>query len=267
MCPSNQEEAIPGERPLMRPYYSHNGIEIFHCDCREILKRLPNVDLLLTDPPYGVTQNAWDDTAAVFAVFDALNVPTVCTAQNPFTSELVCQYRKRFKWSDVWEKTQAVGFLNVSVMPMRKHEDILVFCEGRMPYTPQITDRPEENIRPHLNTAASSNYGSFKNERERTIPLDKTYPKSIVKFANSQDGDHPTQKPLELFNYLLLTYSFHGNTILDPFMGSGTTLVAAKNLGRKAIGIEIEEQYCEIAAKRLSQEVFEFAELRAGSES
>lgn len=241
-----------------RPYYEHNGITIYHGDCREILPMLPKVDLLLTDPPYGVTQNEWDKTDAVFAVFDALNVPTVCTSQNPFSAELIVKYRKRFKWSDVWEKTQAVGFLNCSIMPMRKHEDILVFCDGRMPYNPQLRDRPKENIRPHLDTAASSNYGKFNAERERTIPLDKNYPQSIVEFANSQDGDHPTQKPIELFRYLVLTYSRAGETILDPFCGSGTTLVAAKNLGRQAIGIEIEERYCEIAAKRLSQEVFQF---------
>jgi len=226
---------------------------LYRGDCLEVLPTLGKVDAVVTDPPYGVTQNEWDKTEAVYTVFDWAECPLVCTAQNPFTSELVCRYRKRFKWSDVWEKTQATGFLNVKVMPMRRHEDILVFCTGRMPYTPQITDRPPENIRPHLDTAGSSNYGSFSNERTRTIPLNKTYPQSIAKFANSQDGDHPTQKPVSLFTYLVASYSLEGQSILDPFMGSGTTGVACVKLGRKFIGVEIEPKYFDIACKRIER--------------
>ena len=246
----------------MQPYYSHAGITIYHGDCREILPTLPKCDLLLTDPPYGVTQNAWDSTEAVLEVFDATACPIVCTSQNPFTAELICRYRKRFKWSDVWEKTQATGFLNAKVMPLRKHEDVLVFCDGRMQYTPQIGTKPKENIRPHGNGSTSSNWGDFRAGADftepRSIAQDECYPTSIVRFPNCQERDHPTQKPVELFGYLVRTYSLEDWTILDPFMGSGTTLVAAKNLGRKATGIEIEERYCEIAAKRLSQEVFDF---------
>jgi site-specific DNA-methyltransferase (adenine-specific) len=256
-------EAAPGTKNTsrkgnMEPYYSHAGITIYNCDCREILPNLPKADLLLTDPPYGITQNAWDVTGAVLEVFDATIFPIVCTSQNPFTAELICRYRKRFKWSDVWEKTQSTGFLNCKVMPLRQHEDILVFCDGRMPYFPQITARIAENIRPHLDTVETGSYGKYNAKRERTIEIDETYPRSVVKFPNSQDGLHPTGKPLSLFAYLVRSYSSPDQTILDPFMGSGTTLVAAKNLGRKAVGIEIEEKYCETAAKRLSQEVFDF---------
>ena len=245
----------------IKPYYGpHAGITIYHGDCREILPTLPKCDLLLTDPPYGITQNVWDNTEAVFEVFDSTICPIVCTAQNPFTAYLICRYSFRFKWADVWEKTQAVGFLNAKVMPLRKHEDIVVLCTGRMQYTPQITRKPSENVRPHGDTAQSSNYGSFNEKRTRTIGLEETYPQSIVRFPNCQEGDHPTQKPVALFGYLVSTYTLPDWTIFDPFMGSGTTLVAAKNLGRTAIGIEIEEKYCEIAAKRLSQEVFDFSE-------
>ena len=187
--------------------------------------------------------------------FSNIEGPLVCTSQNPFSAELICKFRKRFKWSDVWEKTQAVGFLNAKVMPLRKHEDILVFCKGRMPYNPQIQKKAAENIRPHGDSAMSSNYGKFNEKRTRTIGQDQTYPQSIVRFANSQDGEHPTQKPVQMFRHLVLTYSNAGDLILDPFMGSGTTLRAAKDLGRKAIGIELEEKYCEIAARRLRQEV------------
>jgi len=239
----------------MKPYYQDNSCTIYHGDSREILPQLEPVDLVLTDPPYGVTRNKWDNTGPVFEVFDQISSPIVCTAQNPFTSALVTRYLARFKWSDVWLKSQAVGFLNCKVMPMRQHEDILIFSAGKITYNPQLKDKPKENIRPHGNTAASSSYGKFENERERSIPLDKTYPTSLVKVSNSQEGLHPTEKPIKLFRYLTASYTNRRQSILDPFMGSGTTLLAAKDLGRKAIGIELEEKYCEIAAKRLAQEV------------
>lgn len=242
----------------MQPYYQDDYATIYHGDCRWILPQIEKVDLVLTDPPYGVTQNKWDVTDAVFDVFDSVSCPIVCTSQNPFTAELICRYKDRFKWADVWEKTQAVGFLNAKVMPLRKHEDILVFCDGRMPYTPQITRKPALNIRPHGDTAQSSNYGTFKEKRMRTIGIDETYPQSIIRVPNCQEGDHPTQKPRPLFVYLLKTYANSTDIILDPFMGSGTTLRAAKDLGLQSIGIEIEERYCEIAAERLRQGVLAF---------
>src|ERR1035437_4458590 len=104
----------------MTPYYSHAGIDIYLGDARFIVPQVGRFDMLLTDPPYGVTQNAWDNTEAVIAVFDVMKCPIVCTSQNPFSAELICRYRKRFKWSDVWEKTQATGFLNAKVMPLRQ---------------------------------------------------------------------------------------------------------------------------------------------------
>lgn len=244
---------------MIKPYYEENGITIYHGDCREILPELETVDLVLTDPNYGVTQNTWDDIKITIECFDLITCPIVCTCQNPASAELIVRYKKRFKWSDVWEKTQAVGFLNCKIMPMRQHEDILVFSNGKVPYYPQISIKQAVNIRPHGKTALSSNYGIFKEERVRSIKQDETYPRSIVTFANCQDGFHPTQKPVSLFLYLVSSFSTTGETILDPFMGSGTTLYAAKQLGRKAIGIEIEEKYCEIAVKRLAQSVLDFA--------
>jgi site-specific DNA-methyltransferase (adenine-specific) len=239
----------------MQPYYQDSACTIYNGDCREILPTLPKVDLVLTDPPYGVTQNSWDDAAVVFDVFNEITCPIVCTAQAPFSAQLTMYYRERFKWADVWEKTQPRGFLNCKVMPLRKHEDILVFATGRMPFFPQFSKRPSEHMRTKEKNKGktSSNYGAYE-----AIPSergDMAYPTSIVRFCNSQDWNHPTGKPVDLFAYLVRSYSNEQQTILDPFMGSGTTLVAAKNLGRKAIGLEIEEKYCEIAAKRLSQEV------------
>ena len=241
----------------IKPYYCDESVCIIHGDCREILPTLPKVDLILTDPPYGVTQNEWDQQGIKDVFWFLTKYPWVMTSQNPFSAEMICMFRERFKWSDVWEKSLTVGFLNCKVMPLRKHEDILIFCSGKMPYYPIIEKKRLENIRPHGKTGPSENYGKYNNERTRTISEDETYPKSILKVCNANHNDrvHPTEKPLELFSYLAQTYSLEGEIILDPFMGSGTTLRAAKDLKRRAIGIEIEEKYCEIAARRMSQEV------------
>jgi site-specific DNA-methyltransferase (adenine-specific) len=246
------------EGKLPNPYYQDDYCTIYNADCRDILPLLQPVDLVLTDPPYGVTANKWDRTEAVFSVFDSIDCPLVCTSQNPFSAALITTYKSRFKWNDVWLKSQSTGFLNCKIMPMRQHEDILIFCHGKMPYFPQLRKKDRHNIRPHGNTAMSDNYGSFNEKRERSIPENMTYPSSVISIANEQSINHPTQKPLKLFLYLINSYSADKSIILDPFMGSGTTLVAAKELGRKAIGIELEEKYCEIAVKRLRQESFNF---------
>lgn len=264
VCRKSAHTATSNSQPkaILKPYYNHGGIQIYHGDCREILATLPKVNLVLTDPPYGVTQNSWDDLTVTSVVFGILlrdfDLPIVCTCQNPSSAILITENLAYFKWSDVWEKTQSRGFLNCKVMPLRQHEDILVFCRGKMPFTPQITRKAFANVRPHSDAGASPNYGAFSKQRTRSIAIDDAYPRSIVTFADCQNGNHPNEKPVKLMAYLLASYSNTGQTILDPFMGSGTTLRAAKDLERKAVGIEIEERYCEIAANRLSQEVLTF---------
>ncbi len=249
----------------MSLYYDHAGIQIHLGDCREILPTLPKLDLLLTDPPYGATRNWWDKTNWIPSwreMMEILDVPCqVMTAQQPFSSQIISAIPDWFKWADVWHKTQARGHLNCKIMPLRDHEDILVFARGSAPFYPQFSKKPKENVRPNsARTKGTDNYGKHALTSERLVPLDVSFPRSVVTFPNDQSGQHPTQKPVALFSYLVRSFSADGQTILDPFMGSGTTLVAAKNLGRKAIGIEIEERYCEIAAKRLRQEVFDFSE-------
>lgn len=217
-------------------------------DCLEILPTLDKVDVTITDPNYGVTQNDWDKKQDVLDCFDQLD-NIVCTCQNPFSAELIQRYIDKFKYSDVWEKSQAVGFLNCSIMPMRKHEDILIF--GEVVYNPQLQKKAKENIRPHGNTAQSTNYGSFNNERERSIPLDMTYPSSILRFNNEQGTTHPTQKPVKLFTHLVLTYSNEGDVVVDPFMGSGTTGVSCVEQKRGFVGIEKTKKHFYDACERI----------------
>lgn len=250
----------------MKPYYEEKGITIYHGDCREILPTLEPVDLVLTDPPYGITRNKWDCFDFIPQWWECIKRlarnGVVITAQQPFTSEMVMAGRDWFKWADVWHKTQARGHLNARVMPMREHEDILVFAPGKMVYHPQLQRKLSHNMRPiSPRTKGTANYGAHGLESDRTIALDEAYPRSVVRFENSQEWQHPTQKPIALVAYLIKTFTNPADEILDPFMGSGTTLRAAKDLGLRAIGIEIEEKYCEIAAERLRQEVLQFEQV------
>ena len=239
----------------MTPYYETELGKLYHGDCLEIMPQLEPVDLVLTDPPYGVTQNVWDDLQVTILVFDILagnNI--VFTCQNPSTAILISRYLKYFKWCDVWHKSQAVGFLNAKIMPLRQHEDIVVLSNGKMKYFPQITKKHPADIRPHGKTGPSKNYGKYNIERERTIKISETYPRSVVYYENSQGGRHPNEKPAKLIIDLALTYSDNKDILFDPFIGSGTTAVACERLKRRWIGIEIEEKYCEIAAKRIEAE-------------
>jgi site-specific DNA-methyltransferase (adenine-specific) len=233
--------------------------ELYLGDCLEVMKDIPDgsVDMVLTDPPYGTTQCKWDSVIPFEPMWEQLrrvtkkNGAIVMTASQPFTSALVMSNVKMFKYCWVWEKAQAVGHLNAWRMPMRKHEDICVFSRGKANYFPELEDKPVENRRPvSARTKTSDCYGSHKLDIHK-CPPDKSMPRSIIRFSNQQRPVHPTQKPVALMEYLIKTYTNEGETVLDFTMGSGTTGVAAKNLNRKFIGIELDETYFNIAKDRI----------------
>ena len=238
-------------------------LDAIHCaDCMEVLSELPDksVDAVITDPPYGVTQNEWDSMPDLAAWWKEIRRickgAVVMTAQQPFTSLVVVANLDWFKWADVWRKSQARGHLNAKVMPMRQHEDILIFGSGRVTYNPQWQPKPKENIRPlSPRTKGSSNYGAHGLEQTREMPIDMACPRSVVEYDNCQEWLHPTQKPIELMRYLVETYTNPGDVVLDCYAGSGTTLVACKQTGRHYIGIEKEQRYAEIGNARLHQEL------------
>jgi len=242
----------------LKPYYEDGSVTIYHGDCLEILPTLPKVDLVLTDPPYGITSNSWDGMPPE-DVAEALRFANtaVITAGQPFSSRMVVEMGERFKHEIVWVKDRGSNFANTVREPMKEHETVLVFSDGPWTYSPQMQARRgagSERVKYAVKYETSSdNYREFEGRPPQILPNERV-PSSVV-FFNIARGVHPTQKPLPLFEYLVTTYSNKADTILDPFLGSGTTAVAAKNLGRKCIGIEIEEKYCEIAAKRLAQEV------------
>lgn len=240
----------------MKPYYQDKWVTIYHGDCREILPALDvKVDLVLTDPPYGVTQNRQDICVDLFGLIK--RYPSVVFSQQPYTTDVINTNRAEFRYDLVWDKVLTSGFLNANRMPLRRHEIILVF--GNVKYNPQkvIGEKSHSKGKPKVNK--NDNYGKYEFVDNTEALGELKHPHSIISFPKPHPSTvlHRTEKPVDLLEWLIRTYTNEGNLILDPFLGSGTTCYCAKKLNRYSIGIEIEEKYCEIAAKRCSQEVME----------
>ena len=242
------------------------GSALFQGDCLDIMPLIPDksVHLILADLPYGTTACKWDSVLP----FDKLwheyeriitdNGAIVLTASQPFTSALVMSNPKLFKYEWIWKKTRYSGNLNATRMPLKAHENILVFAKGKAPYYPIKTNAPEhlidkrKNVNPSIVKDGGAYNGSkgFVNIRKKD---DGTrYPTTVQEFKNPNNNSlHPTQKPLELMKYLIKTYSNENDMVLDNTMGSGTTCLAAKELNRKFIGIEKEVKYYDLAVARV----------------
>jgi len=231
-------------------------------DCLERMKEIPDgsVDMILADPPYGTTACKWDSVIDLPSMWEQLkriikpNGAIVMTAANPFTSLLVCSNLKDFKYDWCWRKPKGTGHLNAKKMPMRNKEDIVVFYSKPCTYNPQFTSgtpyKDKAGKDHSATTSMTDNYGAYSNFRNDNEG--KRYPKQVLEFGVVERGTvHPTQKPVALMEYLIKTYTNEGETVLDFTMGSGTTGVACKNLGRKFIGIEKDAGYFEIAKQRL----------------
>ncbi len=238
---------------LPPPYYSEPGMTIYHGDCRDILPFLDTVDVVITDPPYGVTSLSWDRRVEAWA--SLLPAPTVwCFGSFRFFMEetfLDWTYAQEL----VWEKHNGSNFMNDRFK--RVHELIVQFYRGswaniykQAVYTPTAIKRTVQTKRRPVH---------WGHHNDAPYELEVGGPRlmrSVLYAPSCHDkAIHPTQKPVEIVSPLIAYSCPVGGTVLDPFMGSGTTLRAAKDLGRQAIGIEIEENYCEIAVKRLAQEV------------
>ncbi|HUW45143.1 MAG TPA: site-specific DNA-methyltransferase [Dehalococcoidia bacterium] len=240
---------------MSEPYYQDKWVTIYHGDCREILPQLDmKVDLVVTDPPYGVTQNKQDKVVDLSRI---IIYPTVIFSQQPYTTQLINRYEKLFRYDLIWDKVLTSGFLNANKMPLRRHEVILVFGDVRYKPIKVMGEKSHSKGKPKENR--NENYGAY-NFVDNTDELGYLkHPTSILRYEKPHPSIalHRTEKPTELISWLLESYSMPDNLILDPFLGSGTTCYCAKALNRYSIGIEIEEKYCEIAAKRCSQEVME----------
>lgn len=231
-------------------------VELLHGDCLELMKEIPDgsVDMILADLPYGTTACKWDTIIPFEPLWEQYervigkNGAIVLTASQPFTSALVMSNPKWFKYSWVWQKSRAANGMIARHQPLKYHEEVLIFGKGRVTYNPQGIVRVNEEA--SQGGVSSDIKGNQKRDR-KYIKKYTNYPSTIQPFKSEGKTVHPTQKPVPLMEYLIKTYTNEGDTVLDNVMGSGTTGVACKNLGRKFIGMELDEEYFNVAKERI----------------
>lgn len=231
-------------------------MQLLQGDCLELMKDIPDksIDMILCDLPYGTTRNKWDSIIPLDLLWEQYNRiikdngAIVLTAQTPFDKVLGVSNLKNLKYEWIWKKRQGTGHLNAKKMPMKNHENILVFYKKLPTYNPQMRGEENRVVKRSGNKSKTTNYGAFL-EIEKSKYKGR-YPVSTLDF-NSDKGLHPTQKPVALFEYLVNTYTNEGGIVLDNCMGSGTTGVACKNLNREFIGMELDEGYFNIAKERI----------------
>lgn len=227
-------------------------------DCLELLKEIPDgsVDLILTDPPYGTTACKWDsviDFDLMWAELKRVIKPNGAIAlfgSEPFSSALRMSNIKHYKYDWIWDKKIPSGMSYARFQPMRRSEQISVFCESRTHYNPQMVLRDKPIKGGGMSKGETTNNQKLK-------ALKKTYthknPTNILEFDKIRSGSlHPTQKPVALLEYLIKTYTDENETVLDFTMGSGSTGVACVNTNRKFIGIELDPDYFKIAEERIN---------------
>lgn len=226
-----------------------------------------SINMIFADFPYGTTKCKWDSLVDLEVFWKEAwrilkpNGVVVCTAQFPFSATLALSQLKHLRYDWVWEKTQATGGMNSKKMPMKAHENILIFYKKLPTYNPIKTFGHVRKVSSAKNRAAcikrrneKEDYLYGKEYEDKIEGYDSTerYPRSVLKFASDKQKTalHPTQKPLALLRYFIETYTNVGDTVLDPCRGSNTTGVACDELGRHYIGIEEDEYFFELGLLR-----------------
>ena len=240
--------------------------KIYNEDCIEGMKRITDgsVDAIICDPPYQSTDCAWDVRLPLeemwleFKRVTKENGAIVLFSQLPFAVDLINANRKMFRYEYVWFKSKACGFLNANRMPLRAHENILVFYRRLPTYNPQFKKGKAYTKSHEFRKAGvyqSSRGNITVNDGEHYYPRDVLQINSINGNSKKEPRYHPTQKPVELMEFLVKTYTNEWETVLDATMGSGSTGVAAINTGRKFIGFEIDKNFYDIAGRRIAEAV------------
>jgi len=237
-----------------------SNIQLYQGDCLEVMKNIPDnsVDLVLADPPYGTTACSWDSVIPLEPMWEQLkritkpNSAIVLFGQEPFSSILRLSNIKDYKYDWIWDKVKPGAFATAKYAPLKQHELISVFYGKSGSYNPQMVKR-DKTKKSKIYTSSDSASVKYNDGIERTYT--ELYPKTIITESNAQQKGkvHPTQKPVALMEYLIKTYSNEGDVVLDFCAGSGTTGVAAKNLNRDFIGIEMDEGYFKIAQERIEK--------------
>lgn len=238
-------------------------IEIKQGDCLELMKYIPDksIDMILCDLPYGTTACKWDSIIPFALLWENYkriikdNGAIVLFGCEPFTSQLICSNIEYFKYNWIWVKDKPTGHLNAEKQPMRAYETINVFYKNQCTYNPQYSAKEKKHITPDRKPRKNTElYGDMSKETKRKIPKDMSYPKNVIFFNRHMTRKiihHPTEKPVNLLEYLIKTYTNEGEKVLDNCMGSGSTGVACVNTGRSFIGIELNEEYYNIAKERI----------------
>lgn len=236
-----------------------NPYILFQGDCLELMNQLPDVsvELILCDLPYGTTQNKWDTVIPLdrlWAEYKRIcRGAIVLTAQTPFDKVLGASNLPMLKYEWIWEKTHPTGHLNAKRAPMKAHENVLVFYTSQPTYNPIKTTGHKRKT----STKRKDESPSYGRQDFEPIRYDSTerYPRSVIVFPKDTQRSslHPTQKLVALMEYLIRTYTNAGDLVLDNCMGSGTTGVACANTGRRFIGMELDNDYYDIACKRIEE--------------
>lgn len=232
--------------------------KIYNEDCIKGMERLPDksIDMILCDLPYGTTKNKWDSIIPLDQLWEQYeriikdNGAIVLTAQTPFDKVLGASNLKLLKYEWIWVKESGTGFLNAKKMPLKNHENVLVFYKKSPTYVPQM--RTGFKAYKCKQGSGSDNWNYDRSNGGHISESNgERYPLSVINFNRDKDKLHPTQKPVALFEYLIKTYTDEGAIVLDNCMGSGTTAIACMNTNRNYIGYEKDRSYYELINERI----------------
>lgn len=258
---------------MLGGFNTGNKMQLIHGDCLEKMKDIPDksIDMILCDLPYGTTACKWDVVIPFEPLWNQYNRiikergAIVLFGSEPFSSNLRISNLGNWKYDWIWEKTKGCNFTHAKNMPIKFHEIISVFSDGKIGHKIQIEEKrmpynPQGIVKVNKKWSRPKKYENGHGLKRDSHSLSRiiefeNYPKSVIKFSNSDNrerGDHPTQKPVSLLEFLIKTYTIEGETVLDNCMGSGSTGVACINTKRKFIGIEKDDKYFEIAKNRIN---------------
>ena len=241
-------------------------MKLLNGDCLELLNDVDDksVDMILCDLPYGQTHNKWDSVIPLdklWKQYKRVIKDNGCIAlfgQGMFTADLMYSNKKWWKYNLIWDKVLTNGFLNANRMPLRSHEDIAIFYNKPPTYNPQKVLGKKNHTKGKVKQNKNNNYGKHNFVDNSDELGNMKHPKSILTFTRPHSSvmKHPTEKPVEVCEWLIKSYTNEGDVVLDNCMGSGTTGVACENTNRKFIGMELNKEYFEQAVNRINQRRF-----------